>query len=190
MMDAIALPTSRSLLAREGRLRSAVDAHYDVVWRFLRRMGVPEASAEDAVQQVLLVFARRLDDVERDAERSFLLGTALRVAADFRKQHARLREVMDERALGAEASSAPDADEELDRRRARRILDDILARLPDDLRTVFVMCDLEELTMSEAAEALRVPAGTVASRLRRARETFGQLAAEARVRVGKEGRHE
>ncbi len=190
MMRALALPTSISWLAREERLRSAVDAHYDVVWRFLRRMGVPDASAEDAVQQVLLVFAQRLAAVEPSAERSFLLGTAMRVAADFRKHRARLHEVADERVIGAVASAAPDADAELDRQRARQVLDAILDRLPDDLRTVFVMCDLEELTMSEVAEALRVPAGTVASRLRRARETFGKLAAEARVRLELEDRHE
>jgi len=153
-------------------------------------MGVPDASAEDAVQQVLLVFAQRLPTVEPFAERSFLLGTALRVASDFRKHRARLREIADERALGAEASEAPDADAELDRRRARRVLDAILDRLPDDLCTVFVMCDLEELTMAEVAEVLRVPAGTVASRLRRAREAFGKLAAEARVQLGLEDRHE
>src|ERR1700733_13314133 len=126
MMDAIALPMSRSRLHREERFRSAVDAHYDVVWRFVRRMGVPEAGAEDAVQQVLIVFARRLSSVEPEAERSFLLGTALRVAADVRKQNARSREVADEGALGAEPSDAPDLDVALDRRRARRVLDEIL----------------------------------------------------------------
>jgi len=186
-MVAIALPTSRPFIPREERLRSAVDAHYDVVWRFLRRMGVGEALAEDAVQQVLLVFARKLDSVEPEAERSFLLGTALRVAADFRKQHARLREVSDESLLSGEPSLAPDADVELDRRRARRVLDEILEKLPGELRVVFVMCDLEELTMSEVAQGLGIPAGTVASRLRRARETFGELAAETRRRLGEGG---
>ncbi len=186
-MDGIALPTSRPFPARQERLRAAVDANYDVVWRFLRRMGVPEAAAEDAVQQVLVVFARRLDSVDDGAERSFLLGTALRVASDVRKQHARLREVADEGAVGSEASTAVAADVELDRRRARKVLDEILERLPGDLRSVFVMCDLEELTMSEAAESLGIPAGTVASRLRRARESFGELAAEARRRLEEGG---
>jgi DNA-directed RNA polymerase specialized sigma24 family protein len=48
------------------------------------------------------------------------------------------------------------------------------------------MCDLEELTMSEAAHALGIPAGTVASRLRKAREMFGELAAAERRRLGSE----
>jgi len=188
-MDGLVLPTTRLLpsrASREQRFRSAVDASYDVVWRFLRRLGVPEAAAEDAVQQVLLVFAKKLDTVEPLAERSFLLATALRVAADYRKQASRRREVSDDLALGGEPSLAPDAEAELDRRRARRVLDDILARLPTELCHVFVMCDLEELTMSEAAHALGIPAGTVASRLRKAREMFGELAAAERRRLGSE----
>ena len=187
-MEGIALAMVSPLVAREERLRAAVDAHHDVVWRFLRRMGVAESSVEDAVQQVLVVFARRLDAVAPGAERSFLLGSALRVAADFRKHRARLREVADERVLGSEASDAPDADVELDRRRARRVLDEILDGLPADQRSVFVMCDLEEMTMADVAGALGIPPGTVASRLRRARESFAELAAEAKKRLGEETR--
>ena len=184
-MDAIALVTSRAPTTRQERFRSVVDAHYDVLWRFLRRMGVSEASAEDAAQQVLIVLARRMDSVAVDAERSFLLGTAVRVAADLRKHHARSREVLDDEALGAESSGAPDAGDELDRRRARKVLDGVLAELPDELRTVLVMCELEELTMGEAADALGLPAGTVASRLRRAREAFGERAAAMRAVLAK-----
>ena len=40
--------------------------------------------------------------------------------------------------------------------------------------------------MSEVAQALGIPAGTVASRLRKAREVFGELAAEERRRLGHE----
>lgn len=41
MMDALVLPISRDVVGGEGRLRAAIDAHYDVVWRFLRRTGCP-----------------------------------------------------------------------------------------------------------------------------------------------------
>jgi RNA polymerase sigma-70 factor (ECF subfamily) len=175
MMDVLALTASPTRLVTEARLRAAIDAHYDVVWRFLRRMGVPEAAVEDAAQQVLLVFARRVDRVDVGAELSFLLGTALRVAADVRKQSARQREVADDGAFGEVAADAPDPDDALDERRARRLLDRVLERMPADLRSVFVMCDVEELTMAEAAASIGIPAGTVASRLRRARAAFHDL---------------
>ncbi len=169
---------------REARLRRAVEAHADAVWRFVRRMGVNEADAEDAVQQVLVVFARKLDVVDAEAELGFLLGTALRVARDRRRSYARGREVPGDEVIAREVSPSPSQDEALDAQRARRVLDELLAQLPDDLRAVLVMCDLEEVTMSEAAQALEIPAGTVASRLRRAREELGVLVADARRRQG------
>jgi RNA polymerase sigma-70 factor (ECF subfamily) len=180
MMDVRALPFSRARTAGEARLRAAIDAHYEVVWRFLRRMGVAEAAVEDAAQQVLLVFAGRVEGVEVHVERSFLLGTALRVAADFRKQAARRREVIEERAGEERAATTRDPGDELDERRARRMLDTVLARMPDDLRAVLVMCDVEELTMADVATALGVPQGTVASRLRRARAVFHEMVKELR----------
>jgi RNA polymerase sigma-70 factor (ECF subfamily) len=180
MMDVLVLPVPRTQSAAQARLRAAIDAHYDVVWRFLRRMGVREAVVEDAAQQVLIVFARRIQSVDAGAERSFLLGTALRVAADFRKQAARQREVTDERALGGWAADARGPDDELDERRARLLLDGVLARMEEDLRAVLVMCDLEELTMADVAASLAIAPGTVASRLRRARAAFQELVDEVR----------
>lgn len=169
MIDALALTASPARLAAEGRIRAAVDEHYDVVWRFLRRMGVPEGAVEDAAQQVLLVFAKRIDRIEAGAERSF--SWALRVAADFRKSHARRREVGDD-AVSEVASEALDPDAALDEQRARRLLDRELHAMPEALRAVLVMCDVEEMTMAEVAVTLGIRAGTVASRLRRARARF------------------
>jgi len=39
-MDVAVLPILRTDARAEARLRAAIDAHYEVVWRFLRRMGV------------------------------------------------------------------------------------------------------------------------------------------------------
>jgi RNA polymerase sigma-70 factor (ECF subfamily) len=180
MMDAFVLPIAGRVVDGEERLRAAIAAHYDVVGRFLRRMGVPHDAVEDAAQQVLIVFSNRIDSVDVGAERSFLLGTALRVAADFRKQVARQREVADEGALLGWAGSHVDPGDALDERRARRVLEVVLRRMPEELRSVLVMCDLEELTMADVAASLAIPPGTVASRLRRARASFHDIAGEVR----------
>ena len=52
--------------------------------------------------------------------------------------------------------------------------------MPEDLRTAFVLFELEELTGPEVAEVLGVPLGTTASRLRRAREHFQSSIARLR----------
>jgi RNA polymerase sigma-70 factor, ECF subfamily len=56
------------------------------------------------------------------------------------------------------------------------VLDQFLQSLPEELRVVFILFELEGLTMSAIAETLNLPAGTVASRLRRAREDFQAMA--------------
>jgi RNA polymerase sigma-70 factor (ECF subfamily) len=52
------------------------------------------------------------------------------------------------------------------------MLDRVLADMDLDLRAVFVLYEIEEVTMAEIATVLQIPPGTVASRLRRAREDF------------------
>ncbi len=165
------------------RLRAAVSQHYECVWRTLRRLGVAERLVEDAAQQVLIVFARRLADVRLGSERAFMISTATRVAADFRKQHSRAREDLDPDAIAAERSVSPSVEELIDQGRARDLLDVVLAELPDELRSVFVLFEFEELTMAVIAETLELAPGTVASRLRRARELFESAA--TRLSTGK-----
>ncbi len=158
------------------RLRAAVVQHYEFIWRTLRRLGVLSHSVEDAVQQVLLVLARRIDDVQAGSERAFMVATAVRVAADARKKQVRLREDLDPVALEARASDTPSAEELLDHGRARELLDVVLGQMPDELRMVFIFFEFEDLSMATIADLLGLPLGTVASRLRRARELFETLA--------------
>jgi RNA polymerase sigma-70 factor, ECF subfamily len=153
------------------RLSSMVSQHHGRVWRSLRRLGVSESDVDDAVQQVFLVAHRRLADISPEAEGAFLLRTALRVAADFRRSHRRRREEYDED-LQVVADTSASPEELADRRRACALLDRALESLPLGLRQVFVLFDLEELSTTEVANVLHLPRGTVASRLRRARQIF------------------
>jgi RNA polymerase sigma-70 factor (ECF subfamily) len=85
---------------------------------------------------------------------------------------------------GAVVDALPDAqptpEAALDRARQRRMLDAILARLDLELRSVFILYELEGMTMAEIASELSLPPGTVASRLRRARERFEREVARQR----------
>jgi RNA polymerase sigma-70 factor (ECF subfamily) len=161
------------------RARSLVVAHFHRIWRLLRRLGVPESDAEDAAQQVFLVATSRLADIPPERERSFVYATALRVASATRRNRARRQKWIE---LGYEdsISPSPTVDEELERREALAFIDDVLGELEDDLRRIFVLCEIEELTAPEASEVLQIPIGTVASRLRRARHRFDEIAARIR----------
>jgi RNA polymerase sigma-70 factor (ECF subfamily) len=162
--------------ADPARLRAIVTEHFDFVWRSLVRLGVPERDADDALQQVFIVASRKLGAIEPGRERGFLFGTALRLAARARRTHQRRREVLDGLQRD-ELDPAPWPDDRVDTARAHLAAQAMLDRMPLELRAVFVLFELEEMTMAEIAKMLELPPGTVASRLRRAREHF-----QARVR--------
>lgn len=149
------------------RVRAAVARYLGLVWRVLRRAGMSPADADDGSQDVFWVLARRHRDVPERSERAFLVSTALRVASDRRrsKWHRSSWSTLDESMEGAEVRP----DEQADARRQLARLDEALQTLNDAERQVFVLMDVEEFSKSEAADALGIPEGTVASRLRRAR---------------------
>lgn len=151
-----------------------VRAEFAWVWRLLRRIGLAPADADDATQQVFLVAARRGGDVRGGSARAFLYGTALRVAANARRSLRRRQEVPSEAVAELSAHELP-PDELVEQRRARALLDALLAKLPPDLRRVLVLAEIEQLTTPQIAELEGVPLGTAASRLRRARAVFFEL---------------
>ncbi|MCC6554812.1 MAG: sigma-70 family RNA polymerase sigma factor [Polyangiaceae bacterium] len=167
--------------ADEARFRAIRDAHFELVWRSVRRLGVPEADADDAVQQVFIVAARRLQVIRPGSERAFLFATALRVAWHARRSRQRRGEVAGEAREALDG--APSPEELMDQRRARALLDEALEALPLDARAVFILFELEEMTQSQIAALLELPPGTVASRLRRGREEFQAAIARIKARA-------
>jgi len=175
-------PIGRLEGAHADRLQRVLKKHHGLVWRSLRRFGVPTASVEDATQQVFLTFASRLTEVWPHKERPFLLATALRVASNARRALARSREVPSD-AADSTPGAEPDPEEMLEWKERRRRLDQVLDALPFEQRSVFVLFELEGFSMLEIAESFAIPLGTVASRLRRARRRF-QALTNARPRRG------
>jgi RNA polymerase sigma-70 factor, ECF subfamily len=175
----LALPASESAAEAPGadtseqRALSLVRRHFDFIWRLLCRLGVPEPDADDAAQQVFIVATQRLADIPVEGERTFLYGTALRTAATLRRnQRRQARWVEPGPADALSPELEPDA--QLERRQALAFLDAVLQRLSQELREVFVLSEIEELSAPEIAAIVGIPVGTVASRLRRARHDFGQ----------------
>jgi len=155
----------------ERRLRKIVNANLDFIWRCLRRLGIPSAEVDDAVQQVFLVAAAKLGTIAPGSERAFLFATASRIAANARRSVHR-RDDAHHRLMQTETMTPPSPEELTDRLRARELMDRVLEQMPTELREVFVLFELEELSITELSELLSIPIGTVGSRLRRAREDF------------------
>lgn len=164
----------RDEASKKARLERMFRAHHELVWRTLRRLGLPPEGAADATQQAFLIAAERLDDIRQGSERAFLFGTALRLARTAYRTRGRfqLEEDMDTR-----AHAGSKMEELVDQRRAVELADRVLAEMDPTLLTVFVLFELEGLSTPEIAEIVGVPLGTAASRLRRAREAFRTAAA-------------
>jgi len=162
------------------RLERIFNAHHASVWRALRRRGLSAEAAEDAAQETFLLAAERLDDIRPDSERSFLIATAVRVAHSLGRKTVRweLDDDMDQRLSGVRDTSDTRADKQL--------CDLVLSKVDPDLVEVFVLYELEGLTSPEIAELLQIPLGSVASRLRRAREQFRSAAARVEKSLRKE----
>jgi RNA polymerase sigma-70 factor (ECF subfamily) len=164
-MAAATKPASPSVVDR-GRLERIFNDHHATVWRALRRRGLTPEAAEDATQETFLLAAERLPEVPPESERAFLIGTALRVAHTLGRKTVRweLDEDMDLRYSVLRDASDTRADAQL--------CDLVLSKVDPELAEVFVLYEIEGLTSPEIAQLLDIPLGSVASRLRRAREQF------------------
>ena len=171
------------------KLAELVNAHFQIVWRTLRRLGLSEADADDGAQQVFLIVAQKLHVIESDKERAFLVGVAYRVAANARRAVSKHRH---EEFNGEHSTHDPvmpahqpaqNPEELLQRRQKRALLDEVLESMPLPQRSVFVLFELEGMTTPEIAESLGVALGTAASRLRRARELFVKESQRVRARL-------
>lgn len=162
------------------------EAHFDFVWRMARRLGVPESTADDVVQDTFVVLHRRLAEYDGATPvRRWLVGMLTRVVQDHRRRYRRKEAACvphpeeSERALPS-SLAAPSA--EVEQAESVRLLDALLAELAEDKREVLVLAQLEEMTVPEIAELLGANVNTVYARLRTARREFDAAYARHRAR--------
>jgi RNA polymerase sigma-70 factor (ECF subfamily) len=152
------------------------EEHAKFVGRSLLCLGIPDSDLDDAVQEVFMIVARRLDDYEeRGAVRSWLWAIALYVSRGWsRRPGAR------EHATGVlpELVEAASLDESIDRRRAAQRALAALDTLSREQREVFVLYEIEEMAMREVAEAVRCPLQTAYYRLHTARAKLREAGAK------------
>jgi len=155
-------------------------AHFRLVRRILRSLGVRTADLLDLTHDVFLVVHRQLPTFEGRAQISTWLFSICRwVASDYRRSAPIRREVVvDVRHLARTRSTTRDALERLDASELSRLLQAILSRMSEKRRVTFVMYELEEMSGEEIAEVLAIPVGTVRSRLNAAR---GEIQAEVKA---------
>ena len=153
--------------------------HNSRLFRVARAILKDDAEAEDAVQDGYLDAYRHISDYRGDAQvTTWLTRIVINQSLMRLRRHKRERAVVrfpagthrDERdlieAVEGKTESPPAATL---RAEIRTVMERRIDELPEAFRTVFVMRDVEEMTVLETAECLGIPAATVRTRLFRAR---------------------
>lgn len=145
--------------------------HFDYVYRALLHLGVHAADVADVSHDVFLVVGRKLGDFEgRSTLRTWIYGICIKTVSDYRGRAFRRREflhsdVPEGRIEAPQEKLSQDA-------QLRRRLSVLLAQLEPSQRDVFVLYEIEELSMKEVAGALGCPLQTAYSRLKCARKSL------------------
>jgi RNA polymerase sigma-70 factor, ECF subfamily len=147
--------------------------HAAYVAAFLRRLGIIEASVDDAVQEVFLVAHSRGGYRPGAASaRTWLGAITIRVAANVRRARQRRRETADDRVLENHSpSAAPDV--VVEQRQELALVDRALRQMSELHRHVFLRFAVAGQSCDDIARAIGVPTGTVYSRLHAARNSLG-----------------
>lgn len=143
----------------------------DYVWRALVHLGVKPADVADVAHDVFLVVRKRLSTFEgRSTLRTWIYGICIRVVSDYRSKAFRRRELSHEQVPDEPISGGQQESSERLQLQAR--LQALLAEIAPEQRDVFVLYEIEELTMKEVAEAIGCPLQTAYSRLHAARDAL------------------
>lgn len=151
--------------------RALYDQFFPLVWRWAGRLGVPPQALEDVVQEVFLVVHGRLDEFEgRSTLKTWLFSVTLGVVRNFRRRRSTASIAGGAIEVETMPGLAPHPEAIAAQTETMEILQRILDGLDDEKREVFVLAELEEMTLQEIGTLLGISSNTATSRLRLARE--------------------
>jgi RNA polymerase sigma factor (sigma-70 family) len=156
----------------EAAFEALMRRHGPMVLGVCRRALGHAQDAEDAFQATFLVLAQRANSiVPREAVANWLYGVARRTALGAKAKAARRRA----KEKQVRAMPHPLTKPEAIWQDLEPILDEELGRLPDKYRLPVLLCDLESRPRKEVARQLKIPEGTLSSRLAAARKLLAGL---------------
>jgi RNA polymerase sigma-70 factor (ECF subfamily) len=164
--------------------RAVYHDYFDFVWTSARRLGVPMDAVDDVVQEIFIVVHARLHTIEQPASlRSWVYSVVRRTVSTYhRGRHTRAIQGGSEPAL--KGTTIPMQPSPLDLAvlsSELKLMWRLLGELDGAKREVFVLAELEEMTVPEIAEAIAIPLNTAYSRLRVARQEFNEALSRHRA---------
>jgi RNA polymerase sigma-70 factor (ECF subfamily) len=142
-------------------------SHFQVYRHMVRMVGLQDAA--DVTQQVFLQVFRKIGQF---AGHSKFETWLYRLATNEALQHLRKGQRWKFQPISREPMSQHKPEDE--RNEQKELLDQALSRVEPELRSIFVLREIEGLSYRSIAEAIEIPEGTVGSRLNRARRELQQ----------------
>ncbi|MDX1590804.1 MAG: sigma-70 family RNA polymerase sigma factor [Balneolaceae bacterium] len=151
--------------------------HLDALYNFGLRLTSDPNDAEDLVQDTIVKAYRFFSSYEKGTNAKAWLFRILKNSYinNYRKKSKKPQQVdYDEVATFYETIRAERTEtSDLEDKMFRELIDDDISKaldqIPEDFRTVVLLCDVEDFTYEEIANMLDVPIGTIRSRLHRGR---------------------
>lgn len=153
------------------------------LYGFLCRLGAGNSDLEDLTHDVFVTAVRRWNTFDTSRPiRPWLLGIAFKVMADFRRKNASSREVLVDAPEVADGGAT--GEDRVARREAHELIQLALASLEPERRAVFVMYELEGISVADISESMGTPQATTYTRLRVGREEFTEAVRRIQLRRG------
>src|SRR5438876_1510225 len=142
---------------------------FNVAYKFVGK----HDEAEDLTQDIFLKIFKSLDTFDRRANfQTWLISVSRNLCIDHYRSVRKERETIDREVDAASLSpksTGPSPVAALEQRDRVALLRQALAALPETLRSAVMMRDIQELSYQEISDKLRLPEGTVKSRINRGR---------------------
>ena len=168
---------------KRGRFEAQVLPHLNAAYAFARWLSRSPAAADDVVQDAVLRAFRGFDTLRGSDVKAWLLAIVrnCHLTAVTQQQRRAFVPLPDEHGAqdgDALIATTPDPESAAIERDDERLLERLMATLPEEYREVLVLREIEDMGYREIAAVINVPIGTVMSRLARARdrliETLGE----------------
>jgi RNA polymerase sigma-70 factor (ECF subfamily) len=163
---------------RPGAFRALYDAHFDFAWRTARRLGLPEADVDDAVQDAFRIAWEQLHRFTWGRFTTWLYRIVANVVSQ-RLRRRQVREFFD--GLLGRGEHDESLEGRVEARQSLKLVELALRKLSREKREAFALFEIEGLSHQEIAELTGVKVETIRTRVHYARRDFGRLVAELGV---------
>ena len=165
-------------MIRELKFKMLCQRHSDDVYRFSRSILGNAEDAEDATQEILLKLWRNVSDVSTVHARGWIMKTTRNHCLNMLRRRSRTLGVLadgDENLDRITDENSPSAETVFHGTELRSRIDDALNRLPETLRSVFVLYEVNGLKYREISECLDIPVNSVKVYLLRSRSRLKEM---------------